>query len=285
MSTSQQLQVTWTNVPTQTVTAGGVKFAYRELGEDNPGTPLVCLIHLAAVLDNWDPRVIDGLAATHRVITFDNRGVGASSGAPAASMEDMARDAISFIKAMGFDQVDLFGFSLGGMIAQEIVLMEPQLVRRMIITGTGPAGGEGISQVARVTYLDMFRGLLSFQDPKQFLFFTRTPDGIRAGKDFLQRLKERSKNRDKAISVAALQAQLKALRLWGQKKPADLSKVHHPVLVANGDSDRMVPSKNTHDLARRLPNSELVIYPDSGHGAVFQFHADFVSRALAFLGR
>lgn len=186
---------------------------------------------------------------------------------------------------MGLGQVDLFGFSLGGMIAQEIVLMEPQLVRRMIITGTGPAGGEGISQVARVTYLDMFRGLLSFQDPKQFLFFTRTPDGIRAGKDFLQRLKERSKNRDKAISVAALQAQLKALRLWGQKKPADLSKVHHPVLVANGDSDRMVPSKNTHDLARRLPNSELVIYPDSGHGAVFQFHADFVSRALAFLGR
>lgn len=285
MNVSQTLKVTWKDAPTRTITAGGVQFAYRELGTDNPWTPVVFLIHLAAVLDNWDPRVVDGFAAKHRVITFDNRGVGASSGAPAASMEEMARDAITFIKAMGLEQVDLFGFSMGGMIAQEIVLMEPRLVRKMIITGTGPAGGEGISQVARVTYLDMLRGWLTFQDPKQFLFFTRTPAGIRAGKAFLQRLKERSENRDKAITVAALQAQLKALRRWGAKRPADLSQIHHPVLVANGDSDRMVPSKNTHDLARRLPNSELIIYPDSGHGAVFQFHADFVPRALEFLSR
>ncbi len=256
-----------------------------ELGTDHPGPPVVCLIHLAAVLDNWDPRVVDGLATTHRVITFDNRGVGASSGIPAASMEEMARDAITFIKAMGLGQVDLFGFSMGGMIAQEIALMEPQLVRKMIITGTGPAGGEGISKVARVTYFDMLRGWLTFQDPKQFLFFTRTPAGIRAGKEFLLRIKERSENRDKTITVAALQAQLKALRLWGENKPADLSKIQHPVLVANGDSDRMVPSKNTYDLARRLPNSELIIYPDSGHGAVFQFHADFVAKALEFLSR
>lgn len=274
---------TWKDVPTRAIRAGGVEFAYRELGTEHPGTPVVFLIHLAAVLDNWDPRVVDGFAAKHHVITFDNRGVGASSGAPAASIEEMARDAITFIRAMGFDQVDLFGFSMGGMIAQEIVQMEPQLVRRMIITGTGPAGGEGISQVARVTYLDMLRGWLTLQDPKQFLFFTRTPGGIRAGKEFLQRLNERSENRDKKISVAALQAQLKALRLWGMKKPADLSRIQHPVLVANGDSDRMVPSRNTHDLARRLPNSELIIYPDSGHGAVFQFHADFVPKALAFL--
>ena len=279
------MKVTWKDVPTRTIAAGGVEFAYRELGTDNPGTPVVFLIHLAAVMDNWDPRVVDGFAAKHRVITFDNRGVGASSGAPAASMEEMARDAIQFIKAMGLDQVDLFGFSMGGMIAQEIVLMAPQLVRKMIITGTGPAGGEGISKVARVTYLDMIRGWLTFQDPKQFLFFTRTPAGIRAGKEFLQRLKERSEDRDKAITVAALQAQLKALRQWGAKKPADLSTVHHPVLVANGDSDRMVPSRNTRDLAQRLPNSDLIIYPDSGHGAVFQFHADFVPKALAFLSR
>lgn len=285
MSASQNPTVTWKDVPTRTITANGVKFAYRELGADNSGTPVVCLIHLAAVLDNWDPRVIDGFATKHRVITFDNRGIGASSGTPAASMEEMARDAITFIKAMGLEQVDLFGFSMGGMVAQEIALMEPRLVRRMIITGTGPAGGEGISKVARVTYLDMLRGLLTFQDPKQFLFFTRTPAGIRAGKEFLLRIKERSENRDKEITVAALQAQLKALRQWGEKKPADLSKVYHPVLVANGDSDRMIPSKNTHDLARRLPNSELIIYPDSGHGAVFQFHSDFVPKALEFLSR
>ena len=134
----------------------------------------------------------------------------------------------------------------------------------MILAGTGPAGGEGISTVARVTYLDMLRGFLTRQDPKQFLFFTRTPGGIRAGKEFLARLKERSQNLDKEISVTALQAQLKALRRWGSKAPADLSKIHQPVLVANGDSDRMVPSKNTHDLARRLSKSDLIIYPDSG---------------------
>ena len=285
MNVSQKLKITWKDVPTRTITAGGVEFAYRELGADNPGTPVVFLIHLAAVLDNWDPRIVDGFAAKHRVITFDNRGVGASSGKPASSMEEMAQDAITFIKAMGLGQVDLFGFSMGGMIAQEIVLMAPQLVRKMIITGTGPAGGEGISKVARVTYLDMIRGWLTRQDPKQFLFFTRTPGGIRAGKEFLERLKERSENRDKEITVTALQAQLKALRLWGAKKPADLSKVRHPVLVANGDSDRMVPSQNTRDLAQRLPNSELVIYPDSGHGAVFQFHADFVPKVLEFLSR
>jgi pimeloyl-ACP methyl ester carboxylesterase len=278
-------KVSWINVPTRMITAGGIDFAYRELGWDTPGTPLVFLVHLAAVMDNWDPRVVDGFAAKHRVVVFDNRGVGASSGSPANSIEQMARDAITFIRAMGFEQVDLFGFSMGGMIAQEIALMEPPLVRKMIIAGTGPAGGVGISKVARVTYFDMIRGWLSRQDPKQFLFFTRTPNGIRAGKEFLARLKERSKDRDTEITVRALQAQLKALRSWGSKQPAELSRVHQPVLVANGDSDRMVPSSNTYDLARRLPNSQLIIYPDSGHGAVFQFHADFVPKALEFLAR
>src|SRR5256885_12134967 len=283
MTTSQDLNINWKSVPTRTITADGVEFAYRELGANNPGTPVVFLIHLAAVLDNWDPRVVDGFATSRRVITFDNRGVGASSGSPATSIEQMAKDAITFIKAMGFMQVDLFGFSMGGMIAQEIVLMEPQLVRKMIIAGSGPAGGEGISTVARVTYLDIVRGFLTGQDPKQFLFFTRTPGGIRAGKEFLARLKERSENRDKDATVTVLQAQLKALRGWGLKEPADLSKIQQPVLVANGDSDRMVPSNNTHDLGRPLPHSDLIIYPDAGHGGVFQYHADLVPQALEVL--
>ena len=122
MSVSQDQTVNWNNVQTRRIAAGGIEFAYRELGTNNPGPPVVCLIHLAAVLDNWDPRVIDGLAAKHHVVAFDNRGVGASSGSPAASMEQMAKDAITFIKAMGFEKVDLFGFSMGGIIAQEIVL-------------------------------------------------------------------------------------------------------------------------------------------------------------------
>src|SRR5438046_4140548 len=226
MTTSQDPNINWKNVPTRTITAGGVEFAYRELGTNNPGTPVVFLIHLAAVLDNWDPRVVDGFAAKHRVITFDTQGVGASSGSPASSIEQMATDAITFIRAMGLEQVDLFGFSMGGMIAQEIALREPQLERKMIIAGTEPAGGEGISKVARVTYLDIARGFLTHQDPKQFLFFTRTPGGIRAGKAFLARLKERTQNRDKEATLTVLHAQLKALRRWGSKAPEDLSQIH-----------------------------------------------------------
>lgn len=278
-------QDNWKSVATQTVTAGGVSFAYRELGKQNGGTPVVFLVHLAAVLDNWDPRVVDGIADKHHVIAFDNRGIGASTGSPANSMEHMADDAITFIKAMGFQQVDLLGFSMGGMVAQEIILKEPQLVRKMILAGTGPAGGEGISTVAGVANYDLLRGLLTGQDPKQYLFFTRTPNGIGAGKAFLARLNERADNRDAEISVAAYVAQLQALSAWGQKKPADLSVVRQPVLVVNGDNDRMIPTPNTYDLARWLPNSTLIIYPDAGHGGIFQFRADFVPSALKFLAR
>jgi pimeloyl-ACP methyl ester carboxylesterase len=195
----------------------------------------------------------------------------------------MARDAVAFIRALGLDQVDLFGFSMGGMIAQVIARQQPQLVRKMIIAGTGPAGGEGIDKMTRITYLDTARGLLTRQDPKQFLFFTRTPNGRRAGKQFLARLAERTNGRYKAISVRSFRAQLKAIHRWGQQKPADLAGIHQPVLVMNGDSDKMVPTTNTIDLHRRLPNSQLVIYPDAGHGGVFQFHQDFVKRALEFL--
>jgi pimeloyl-ACP methyl ester carboxylesterase len=272
----------WKDAPTHTVSAGGVEFAYRELGPST-GVPVVFLTHLTAVLDNWDPRVVDGIAAKRHVITFDNRGVGASSGSTPTTIEEMASDAVTFIRALGFDQVDLFGFSMGGMIAQVIAQDEPRLVRKMILAGTGPAGGEGIENVTRVTYLDVARGLLTRQDPKQFLFFTRTPSGRRAGKAFLARLEERTDDRDKPISLRSLRAQLKAIHRWGQQKPADLASIHQPVLVMNGESDKMVPSKNSVDLDQRLPNSQLVLYPDAGHGGVFQFQEDFVKRALEFL--
>jgi pimeloyl-ACP methyl ester carboxylesterase len=272
----------WTDAPTRTLSAGGVEFAYRELGPST-GVPVVFLTHLAAVLDNWDPRVVDGIAAKRRVITFDNRGVGASSGSTPRTIEEMARDAVTFIGALGLDQVDLFGFSMGGMIAQLIAQQEPQLVRKLILAGTGPAGGEGIDKVTRISLLDTARGLLTRQDPKQFLFFTRTPNGRRAGKEFLARLQERTSDRDKAISIRSFRAQLKAIHRWGQQQPADLASIQQPVLAMNGESDRMVPSNNTVDLDRRLPNSQLVLYPDAGHGGVFQFHQDFVKQALEFL--
>jgi pimeloyl-ACP methyl ester carboxylesterase len=272
------------DAPTRTISAGGVDYAYRELGPKT-GVPVVFITHLAAVLDNWDPRVVDGIAAEHRVVTFDNRGVGASSGSTPKSIEEMARDAVVFIRALGLTKVDILGFSMGGMIAQVIAAEEPQLVRKLIIAGSGPAGGEGIKNVTRISHLDTIRALLTLQDPKQFLFFTRTANGRRAGKEFLARLKERTRNRDKAISLKAYGAQLKAIHRWGLARPMDLSVIRQPVLVVNGESDRMVPTKNSHDMARRLPDSELVIYSDAGHGGIFQFHGEFVAKALEFLAR
>jgi pimeloyl-ACP methyl ester carboxylesterase len=267
---------------TRTVSAGGVSFAYRELGRTT-GVPVVFLTHLAAVLDNWDPRVVDGIAAQHRVITFDNRGVGASTGKTPDTIQAMASDAVTFIRALGLERVDLLGFSMGGMIAQVIAHDQPQLVRKLILAGTGPASGEGITNVTKIAHLDFVRGAFTLQDPKQFLFFTRTANGRRAGKQFLSRLKERTENRDEAISIRAYLTQLKAIHRWGLDAPADLSVIGQPVLVVNGESDRMVPSNNSADLARRLPNSDLVIYPDAGHGGIFQFHEQFVGQALSFL--
>ncbi|MDQ1024581.1 pimeloyl-ACP methyl ester carboxylesterase [Streptomyces umbrinus] len=272
------------DAPTRTVTAGGVTFAYRELGPRS-GVPVVFLTHLAAVLDNWDPRVVDGIAAKRRVVTFDNRGVGASSGSTPRTIQAMAKDAVTFIRALGFDHVDLHGFSMGGMIAQVIAQTDPDLVRKLILTGTGPAGGEGIKNVTRLSHLDTVRGLFTLQDPKQFLFFTRTAGGRRAGKEFLARLKERTQDRDKAISPISYSNQLKAIHRWGLERPQDLSAIRQPVLVANGESDRMVPSQNSYDLARRVPDGELVIYPDAGHGGIFQFHREFVATAVEFLER
>ncbi|WP_306936566.1 alpha/beta fold hydrolase [Streptomyces phaeochromogenes] len=288
MNDSQEVRddvvTSYKNAPTRTVTAGGVTFAYRELGPRS-GVPVVFLTHLAAVLDNWDPRVVDGIAAKRRVVTFDNRGVGASTGSTPRTIEAMAKDAVTFIRALGFDHVDLHGFSMGGMIAQVIARTDPDLVRRLILTGTGPAGGEGIKNVTRLSHLDTVRGLFTLQDPKQFLFFTRTAGGRRAGKEFLARLKERTHDRDKAISPISYSNQLKAIHRWGLERPHDLSVIHQPVLVANGDNDRMVPSQNSSDLARRVPNGELVFYPDAGHGGIFQFHREFVETAVEFLER
>lgn len=275
--------VTWTTVPTQTISAAGVEFAYRELGKQNGGAPVIFLGHLASVLDNWDPRVVDGISAKHHVIVFDYRGVGATTGSPSNSIEQMADDARAFIEALGYKQVDLFGFSMGGMISQEIVLKNPKLVRKMIIAGTGPAGGVGISDVSGIANADWFKSIFTGKDPKQYLFFTSTPNGVAAGEAYMARLKERSEERDKEITLSAYFAQLHALRVWGGKQPADLSAIRIPVLVANGENDRMVPISNTYDLAKRLPNSTLVVYPDAGHGGVFQCNADFVRRALDFL--
>ena len=274
--------ITWKDAPTKSVDVGGTKFAYRELG---PGTglPVIFLNHLAAELDRWDPRVVDGIAAERRVIVFNNRGVGASEGSAPDSVAAMARHAIAFIRALGFEQVDLFGFSLGGFISQVIAHEAPQLVRRVILAGTGPAGGVGIDRVTRVTIRDMIKAALTLKHPEYYLFFTSTSNGRRAAAEFLERLSERTENRDRPVSIGAFRAQLKAIHEWGLQAPDDLSRIHHPVLVVNGDNDKMVPSSNSVDMARRLPNAELVLYDDAGHGGIFQYHDEFVEAASTFL--
>ena len=272
------------DAPTRTIAAGGINFAYRELGPKG-GVPVVFFVHLAANLDNWDPRIVDPIAANHHVVTFDNRGLGGSSGRVPDTMEAMADDAFTFIKAIGFDKIDIFAFSLGGMVAQALVLKHPELVRKMVLTGTGPAGGRDIDKVAGTTYYDMLRALVARSDPKEFLFFNRDTAGKAAGRDFVNRLKERVIDRDKAVSISAFRTQLTALKTWGRQAPADYSKITQPTLIANGDNDRMVPSPLSNDMHRRIKGSELVIYPNSGHGGIFQFHEKFAPVAVEFLGR
>ncbi len=275
-------KVTWKDVPTRTIDVGGVPFAYRELGPDT-GVPVVFLHHLMAVLDDWDPRVIDGVAAQRRVIAFDNRGVGASGGSVPDTIEEMGRDAIAFIRALGLKKVDLFGFSLGGGVAQMVVLQAPDLVRRIILAGTGPRGGGGIDEITKVAVSAYLKAALTLSDPRNFLFFPRTAEGKHAAKDYFARLKERTRNRDKGISLQARRAQLKAIRTAGLSAPDDLSVIKQPTFVANGDNDLMVASSLSADMARRLPNAQLTIYPDSGHGGVFQYHRTFVPAVLKFL--
>lgn len=274
--------VNWISAPTQLIDVGGAKFAYRQLGPVG-GAPVIFLNHLAAELDRWDPRVVDGIAARRPVIVFDNRGVGASQGSTPTSVQAMARDAIAFIRALGLKQVDLFGFSLGGFVSQVIALEAPELVRKIILAGTGPAGGVGIDNVTSITIQDMIKAGVTLKHPEYHLFFTTTRNGRNAARDFLKRLKERAANRDSPVSISAFRNQLRAIHAWGRQAPDDLSRIRHPVLVANGDHDKMVPTSNSVDLARRLPNAELVIYDDAGHGGVFQYHDAFVKKALEFL--
>lgn len=273
---------TYATVPTRFVEANGIKFAYRSYGKEGD-IPVIYFNHLTANLDNCDPRIMDSIAAHRFLISFDYRGVGATTGVQGTSIADMAKDAIAFIHALGYQQVDIIAFSMGGFITQELLLIEPGLARKIILAGTGSRGGKGVSDVVGLTYKDIFKGIFSFRDPKFYLFFTQNKVGKTAARDFLKRLKERKENRDQNVKLSVLKKQLKAIADWGQAAPADLGIFKHPVLVANGDHDRMVPTPNSYDLAKRFPNAELVIYPDSGHGGIFQYHEAFIKRALHFL--
>jgi pimeloyl-ACP methyl ester carboxylesterase len=272
----------YAEAPTRSVAVGDTSYAYRELGPKG-GIPVVFFVHLAATLDNWDPRIVDAIAKTRHVITFDQRGVGASTGAVPGTIEEAADHAYEFVTALGFDRIDAFTFSMGGFIAQDLVVKYPELVRRLVLTGTGPRGGQDIDKVVGVTYWDILRATLTRSDPKEFLFFNRNAAGKPAAKAFVERLQERTADRDTDISIKAFRTQLKAIQRYGRSAPSDLSTFTQPTLIANGDHDRMVPSVLSEDLHRRIKGSELIIYPDSGHGGVFQYHEKFAPLAAEFL--
>src|SRR6202045_4798257 len=236
---------TYVDAVTKTVDVNGTSFAYRETGEKN-GIPVGLLHHVRAVRDDWDPRTIDSLAQKHRVIVFNTRGVGGSKGTTPDTIDDMATDAVAFIRALGLKKTDLLGFSLGGFIAQVIAQKNPDLVRKLILAGTSAAGGEGVSNVASVLQNAITAAAAEKKHPKQSLFFTQSHDGQKAAAEFLQRLDTRQQDRDLPATQETIVAQVTAITKWGMApQPTSLDSIQHPVLVANGDTDVMVPSINS----------------------------------------
>lgn len=279
---TQQGDSTRSRGETRSVDVDGVRYAYRELGLRS-GVPLVALTHLGATLDGWDPAVLDALGEHRRVVAIGYRGVGSSTGRVHDSIEAMATDAVAVIRALGYDTVDLLGMSMGGMVAQAVAAQAPDLLRRVVLAGSGPAGGPGLSEMTRVTWTTTARALATFRDPKELLFFTRTDTGRAAAKDYLARLRLRTTDREPAAGPGVFRAQLAAVRRWATSGPVDLSALAGRTLLVHGEADRMVPVGNLWALARLVPDAPTVIYPDSGHGAPFQNHRAFVATVSDFL--
>ena len=268
-------------VPTQFVQAGDVRFAYRRFGYRS-GLPLLLLNYFAANMDDWDPKVTNGLAAHHEVILFDYAGIAASSGETPTTVAAMTRDCVSFCRALKLDRFDVIGFSLGGMIAQQLAVDHPDRVRRMILLGTGPRGGEGM------TFTELSVDELA--DPVallMFAFFTPSATSQAAGRAYIERLKLRVVDRDAPVSGNAATAQLAAIREWGAVPATDryvmLSRIHQPVLVVHGNKDVVVNPINAFLLAQHLPDAQLVMYPDASHGAQSQHAEIFLEHLQLFL--
>jgi pimeloyl-ACP methyl ester carboxylesterase len=265
--------------------ANGVTYAFRRLGEPSIARPLVLLQHFRGNLDNWDPALVDALASMREVILFDNAGVGGSTGSTPRTVTAMAHDALRFLEALELEEVDLLGFSLGGFVAQELVLVRPRLVRRLVLAGTGPQGGEDMHGFGDDVYVSATRDEPGADDLLA-LFFERSDTSVEAGWRFVERIFARGEDRDAATTLATRDAQLDAIHTWGIPDPGKLDRlagIRQPVLVANGDNDRVVPTRNSHLLADRLPDARLRIYPDAGHGFLFQYPHEFAADVQGFL--
>ena len=263
--------------------ANGVDYAYRDTGESE--VPLLLLNHFRGNLDNWDPALIDELAPARRVITFDNAGVGGSTGTTPHTVEQMAYDAIAFITAMDFGQVDLLGFSIGSFVAQQIALTRPTVVRRLVLASSAPQGAAGMHGWAPEVI-----GAIGTPKttPEEYLdvFFAQSPSSRQAGQEALQRMYARTEDRDTATTWATREAQYDAVCTWGipdHAKLQRLSCLQMPVFVANGDSDPMILPPYSYLLAGLIPQARVKIYPDSAHGFLFQHHAEFATDVEDFL--
>jgi pimeloyl-ACP methyl ester carboxylesterase len=271
--------------PTQYVEANGIRFAYRRFGKPN-GVPLVFNQHFTGTMDHWDPAVTDGFAKSREVILFNNAGVSSSSGEVAATFADMGANAVAFIKALGLAKVDVLGFSIGGFVAQEIALAAPHLVRRLVLVGTGPRGGEGMeggtpegNRIFSASYDQPDHLWLS-------VFFTPSATSQAAGHAFLKRFRLRSMDRDPEVTGKAALAQRAAIAEWSARRqhPYDyLKAIQQPTLVVNGSTDVIIYTVNSFILQQHLPNAELIIYPDSAHGPHHQYPELFVRDVSAFL--
>lgn len=277
--------MSYITTPNSYLTVDGARIAYRETGPERPGTPLVMLTHLAATMDEWDPELIDRLAEEHRIIVMDLPGVGASEGTVGATIPLMARQAIAIIRALGCTEINLLGLSMGGMIAQEIVRAEPELVRHLILAGTAPRGGEDLNMVTRKTLIFMAQGLIHHVDPKRYIFYTHDQAGHEEAMTVLGRMAlRRAGHEDRRMRVLPFIVQLRAIARWGRDLPDALAHVTQPTLIVNGDEDLQVPTANSYTLHERIPTSRLVIYPHAGHGSIFQYAEEFAAEVKNFLG-
>jgi pimeloyl-ACP methyl ester carboxylesterase len=276
-----------TTAPTKFVTVGENTYAYRQFGVGQ-GLPLVFFQHFTGTLDNWDPAVTDRLARDRSVVLFENAGIGRSNGKVPETVATMADHAMKFLDAIQLTRVDVLGFSLGGMVAQVIALKRPRLLRRIILAGTGPEGGVGVA-MDRPELLKIFVDQKMPPSEKLLkLFFETTETSQSAGRRFVERLARRTKDIDTPTNAEAAGAQLAAMAAWaksGGEDHADLKKITQPALVINGNNDIMIPTVNSFTLSAHLPNAQLIIYPDSGHGALFQHAGAFTSHVSEFLDR
>ncbi|OLC29520.1 MAG: hypothetical protein AUH28_17270 [Acidobacteria bacterium 13_1_40CM_56_16] len=272
--------------PTQFLETKKGKYAYRRFG-NGPGLPLLFLQHFTGTLDNWDPAVTDPLATGREVILFESAGLGRSSGKVSETVAGMAEHALAFLDGLGLKTCDVLGFSLGGMVAQQMIVDRPSIFRRLILVATAPRGGDDIMHLEKPSLAKYL------QDPKlqgyavlQKIFFAPTPSSQSAGEAFIGRLLRRKDDREPVSGPEVAQAQMAAFREWDRitgERFAVLKGIRQPTLVVNGVHDEMIAVRNSYWLSESLPNAVLLTYPDSGHGSLFQFHESFTRHAAAFL--